>query len=106
MRTVPLELEDEGGVPPALSNPQDAVVHLAAVIDSEARDDPGRAWVINAAGTARIMDALISVRERGLSDPIVLSVSSSEVYDASPIRYSRRSRSRKTRFTLSCGRCG
>src|SRR4029078_3551136 len=81
--TVPLELEDEGGVHQALSGPQDAVVHLAAVASvREARDDPGRAWVINAAGTARVMNALISARERGLSDPIVLSVSSSEVYGA------------------------
>jgi GDP-4-dehydro-6-deoxy-D-mannose reductase len=40
--------------------------------------------VINAAGTARLMDVLISARERGYSDPIVLNVSSSEVYGAGP----------------------
>ena len=85
VRTVPLELDDESGVRQALSDPQDAVVHLAAVASvREARDDPGRAWVINAAGTARVMDALISARERWRSDPIVLSVSSSEVYGGGP----------------------
>ncbi len=62
VRTVPLELEDERAVRQALSAPQDAVVHLAAMASvREAREDPGRAWVINAAGTARVMDALISV---------------------------------------------
>jgi GDP-4-dehydro-6-deoxy-D-mannose reductase len=85
VRTIPLELGDQGGVRQALSSPQDAVIHLAAVASvREAREDPGRAWVINAAGTARVMDALISARERGVSDPIVLNVSSSEVYGAGP----------------------
>ena len=85
VRTVPLELDDERCVRQALSDPQDAIVHLAAVASvREARDDPGRAWVINAAGTARVMDALISARERGRCDPIVLSVSTSEVYGAGP----------------------
>jgi|tagenome__1003787_1003787.scaffolds.fasta_scaffold20885437_2 GDP-4-dehydro-6-deoxy-D-mannose reductase len=85
IHTVPLELNDERGVRQALSGPQDAVVHLAAVASvREAREDPARAWVINAAGTARVMDALISGRDRGISDPIVLHVSSSEVYGAGP----------------------
>ena len=92
VRTVPLELDDESGVRQALSDPQDAVVHLAAVASvREARDDPGHAWVINAAGTARVMDALISARERGRSDPIVLSVSTSEVYGAGPAKPRRES---------------
>jgi GDP-4-dehydro-6-deoxy-D-mannose reductase len=85
VRTVPLELDDDRSVRRALSDPQDAVVHLAAVASvREAREDPGRAWVINAAGTARVMDALISAREQGQSDPVVLNVSSSEVYGAGP----------------------
>jgi GDP-4-dehydro-6-deoxy-D-mannose reductase len=85
VRTVPLELDDDRSVRRALSDPQDAVVHLAAVASvREAREDPGRAWVINAAGTARVMDALISAREQGHSDPVVLNVSSSEVYGAGP----------------------
>jgi len=82
-----LELGDERDVRQALSGPQDAVVHLAAVASvREAREDPGHAWVINAAGTARLMDALITARERGRSDPIVLHVSSSEVYGAGPAK--------------------
>jgi GDP-4-dehydro-6-deoxy-D-mannose reductase len=85
VRTVPLELDDDRSVRGALRDPQDAVVHLAAVASvREAREDPGHAWVINAAGTARVMDAIISARERGQSDPVVLNVSSSEVYGAGP----------------------
>src|SRR3954468_18649147 len=63
---VPFELTDAAGIRAALADSQDAVVHLAAVASvREAREDPGRAWVVNAAGTARLLDALISVRDRG-----------------------------------------
>jgi GDP-4-dehydro-6-deoxy-D-mannose reductase len=61
------------------------VVHLAAVASvREAREDPGRAWEINAAGTARLVEAIIVAREVNGSDPTVLIVSSSEVYGTGP----------------------
>jgi GDP-4-dehydro-6-deoxy-D-mannose reductase len=63
----------------------DAIVHLAAVASvSEARQDPGRAWVVNAAGTARLVEAAIAARDAEGTDPLVLVVSSAEVYGAGP----------------------
>ena len=57
---VPLEITDSDSVSAALSRPFEAMVHLAAVASvREAREDPGRAWVVNAAGTARLVDAAV-----------------------------------------------
>jgi GDP-4-dehydro-6-deoxy-D-mannose reductase len=59
-----------------------AVIHLAAVASTrEAREDPGRAWVVNAAGTARLAEAMAG-RRTGGRDPLLLVVSSGEVYGA------------------------
>lgn len=59
----------------------DAVVHLAGVSSgSEARRNPARAWEVNAAGTARLMNALGSRVEQGKADPLFLLVSSGEIY--------------------------
>jgi GDP-4-dehydro-6-deoxy-D-mannose reductase len=81
---VPLEVSDSASVRSALSRPVDAIVHLAAVASgSEARQDPGRAWIVNAAGTARLVDAAVSLRDAG-ADPLVLVVSSAEVYGDGP----------------------
>jgi nucleoside-diphosphate-sugar epimerase len=85
VRTVPFELTDGTGMRDALRDAQDAVIHLAAVASvREARQDPARAWVVNAAGTARLMEELLSARERAGSDPVVLIISSAEVYGAGP----------------------
>lgn len=85
VQVVPFELNDPGMVRAALTPLCDAVVHLAAVATlNEARQDPGRAWVINAAGTARLVEAVIAAREAGDTDPLVLVVSSAEVYGAGP----------------------
>jgi GDP-4-dehydro-6-deoxy-D-mannose reductase len=82
---VPLELSDSESVAAALNRPLDAVIHLAAIASgSEARQDPGRAWVVNAAGTARLVDAALSRRESSGVDPLVLVVSSAEVYGHGP----------------------
>ena len=82
---VPLELSDSESVGAALNPPPDAVIHLAAIASgSEARKDPGRAWVVNAAGTARLVDAALSLRDRTGVDPLVLVVSSAEVYGDGP----------------------
>jgi GDP-4-dehydro-6-deoxy-D-mannose reductase len=75
-----LELTDDRSIAGALDFAADAVVHLAAIASNrEARDDPGRAWEVNAAGTARLAEALGRRRERG-GDPVLLVVSTGEVY--------------------------
>ena len=83
---LPLEISEADSVRAALSRPVDAIIHLAAVASgSEARQDPGRAWVVNAAGTARLVDSAVTMRSRGGVDPLVLVVSSAEVYgDGAP----------------------
>jgi GDP-4-dehydro-6-deoxy-D-mannose reductase len=59
----------------------DAVVHLAAMASSsEARRDPGGAWIANAAGTARMVDAAVRLRAAGEADPLLLVISTAEVY--------------------------
>jgi GDP-4-dehydro-6-deoxy-D-mannose reductase len=81
VRWLGLELEDQASVEQLFRSRVDAVVHLAAVASgSEAREDPGRAWVVNAAGTARLLEAAAAARDAGTADPLVLVVSSAEVY--------------------------
>ena len=61
----------------------DAVVHLAALSSgSEARRDPGLAWEVNAAGTARLAEGLGLRVVAGQADPLFLVVSTGEVYGA------------------------
>jgi GDP-4-dehydro-6-deoxy-D-mannose reductase len=84
VRLVPLDLDDPDRVRAAVGSGHEAVIHLAAVSSvREAREDPGRAWVINAAGTARLMDAVLAVRN---VEPVVLVVSTAEVYGNGPAR--------------------
>jgi GDP-4-dehydro-6-deoxy-D-mannose reductase len=82
---LPLEISDSESVRAALRRPLDAVIHLAAVASgSEARQDPGRAWVVNAAGTARLVHSALLLRDSAGVDPLVLVVSSAEVYGHGP----------------------
>jgi GDP-4-dehydro-6-deoxy-D-mannose reductase len=84
VRQIPFELDDPDRVRAAMGSGHEAVIHLAAVSSvREAREDPGRAWVINAAGTARLMDAMLADRNM---DPVVLVVSTAEVYGSGPAR--------------------
>lgn len=79
----PLELDADSPMDQLVAAGPDAVVHLAAVASSsEARRDPAAAWVVNAVGTARLLDTLARGRDAGRADPLVLVVSSSEVYGA------------------------
>lgn len=72
-----LELSDRDSVDRAAALPCDAVIHLAAVASGQAaRQDPGQAWAVNAAGTARLAEALGATGRR----PLVLVVSTGEVY--------------------------
>ena len=85
VRVIPLEITDAESVRAAVSPDCDAVVHLAAVASvSEARHDPGRAWIVNAAGTARVLEAAAALQRAGGPGPLVLVVSSAEVYGSGP----------------------
>jgi GDP-4-dehydro-6-deoxy-D-mannose reductase len=78
---VPLEVLDTASVESAVECRPEAVVHLAAIASgADARRDVGVAWAVNAAGTARLADAVGRARERGETDPVLLVVSSGEVY--------------------------
>jgi GDP-4-dehydro-6-deoxy-D-mannose reductase len=78
---VPLELTDGASVDAALAAPSDAIVHLAALASSaEARRDPAAAWVVNAAGTARVAEAAARLRDAGAENLRLLVVSTGEVY--------------------------
>jgi len=77
----PLELASSESVEAAVTGGWDAVVHLAAVSSGvEARRDPGLAWEVNAAGTARLAESLARRRVAGEGDPLLLLVSTAEVY--------------------------
>jgi GDP-4-dehydro-6-deoxy-D-mannose reductase len=83
--TRPLEITDDASIRDALSWGPEAVIHLAAVASGrQARRDPGGAWEINAAGTARLAAAAEAVREAGRVDPLILVISTGEVYGAGP----------------------
>jgi GDP-4-dehydro-6-deoxy-D-mannose reductase len=81
VRWLPLELADPESVRRCADGPYDAVVHLAAVASNvDAARDPGYAWMVNAGGTARLVQVLLDAKRAGRADPLVLIVSTSEVY--------------------------
>jgi GDP-4-dehydro-6-deoxy-D-mannose reductase len=76
-----LELTDDASVRAAVDLGPEGVIHLAAVASNrEANADPGQAWVVNAAGTARLADALGRRRDADQGDTRLLLISSGEVY--------------------------
>jgi GDP-4-dehydro-6-deoxy-D-mannose reductase len=80
---LPLELASDGSVRAALDWRPEAMVHLAAIASvRQAQADPGAAWDVNASGTARLVAAAADLRAAGSVDPVVLVVSSGEVYGA------------------------
>jgi GDP-4-dehydro-6-deoxy-D-mannose reductase len=83
--TVPFEVLDDRSVEAALAPGYDAVIHLAAVASGgDARRDPNEAWAINVGGTARMTAELGRQKAAGRADPLLLFVSTSEVYGAGP----------------------
>jgi GDP-4-dehydro-6-deoxy-D-mannose reductase len=81
IRVKSFELTDTSSVDDFITSPVDAVVHLAAMASSsEARRDPGGAWIANAAGTARVVDSAVRLRSAGKADPLLLIISTAEVY--------------------------
>ncbi|MDQ3223454.1 MAG: NAD(P)-dependent oxidoreductase [Gemmatimonadota bacterium] len=78
---VSLELCSAESVREAVDVEPEAIIHLAAVSYSrDANKDPGLAWNVNAAGTARLLAAVKEQREKKGSDPLVIVASSAEVY--------------------------
>ena len=74
----PFDLRDGASVREVVEGGFEAVVHLAAVASgADARRDPGAAWEINAAGTARLCEALA---ESAAADSLFLLASTAEVY--------------------------
>ncbi len=83
VRWTTLDLLDAESVRRTLGEPFDFVVHLAAVASgTDARQHPGHAWAVNAAGTARLLEAASAHRRAGTADPTVVFASSAEVYGA------------------------
>jgi len=81
VRVVSLELCSTESVRKAVNVEPDAIIHLGAVSYSrDANEDPGLAWNVNAAGTARLLAAVKDLREKKGSDPLVIMASSAEVY--------------------------
>jgi GDP-4-dehydro-6-deoxy-D-mannose reductase len=81
VRWLSLELADGASVTACVDRPLDAVVHLAGIASgAEALAEAGVAWTVNAAGTARLVDALARARGRNRIDPVVIVVSTGEVY--------------------------
>lgn len=78
-----LELGQQPSVGEAVRGSFDGVLHLAALSSGgAARRDPGLAWEVNAAGTARVVEALASHVGGAAPGPVVIVVSSGEVYGA------------------------
>lgn len=79
---LPLELGDGASVAAVGAIGAEHVVHLAGLASGAvARKDPGLAWEVNAAGTARLLEALATRPRRA-----VLVVSTGEVYGPGPAR--------------------
>ncbi|HKP29393.1 MAG TPA: NAD-dependent epimerase/dehydratase family protein [Gemmatimonadales bacterium] len=76
-----LDLRDADSVRAAAARDPDWVVHLAGVSSVSASiADPVGTWEVNALGTTHLVEALAERRAKAGSDPVVLVVSSAEVY--------------------------
>jgi GDP-4-dehydro-6-deoxy-D-mannose reductase len=83
VEVLPLEITDDASIQEVLGWGPHAVVHLAGMASvRQARANPSEAWLINAVGTVRLTAAAGVLRESGRLDPLVLLVSSGEVYGA------------------------
>lgn len=80
-QVIELDLRESESVRRLPVDELDAVIHLAAVASvGDSINDPGRAWEINAAGTARLAD-FVAAKAHG-RQVIFLLISSGEVYGA------------------------
>lgn len=75
------DLRDAASIRSIASRDADWVVHLAGVSSvSASLADPVGTWEVNAVGTTRLVEALAERRGPGAPGPVVLVVSSAEVY--------------------------
>jgi len=82
---ITLDVTDPATFGPALREPVDAVVHLAAVSSgAESLRDPALAWSVNATGTALLAAAVAQLKATGAADPVFLYASTGEVYGVGP----------------------
>lgn len=80
--TQPLELLDAASVREVVEGAWDAVIHLAAVSSvADSESDPEKTWETNTLGTVRLANEL-GLAKRGGTDPLLLMVSTAEVYGA------------------------
>lgn len=88
VQALPLEVRDGASVRRAVTAGRlDAVAHLAAVASgAEALADPVRTWEVNTVGTARLLAELAQLRRDGTGEPLLLLVSTAEVYAPGPQR--------------------
>ncbi len=78
---LPLDLQDPRSVTMVAAHPADAVIHLAGVASvGDSLADPVATWQVNTLGTVRLLEALAARRQRGEADPLVLTISTGEVY--------------------------
>lgn len=78
---MPLDVRDPQAVGAFVDGGCDALVHLAGIASvRQANATPDAAWAVNALGTATIAIALAAARRGTGSDPVLLVVSSAEVY--------------------------
>ena len=81
-QAIPMDLLDAESIDSVVGEEWDVMVHLAAVASgSEASRDPDIAWKVNTLGTVRLVNALGELRRGGV-DPLLLFVSTAEVYGA------------------------
>jgi GDP-4-dehydro-6-deoxy-D-mannose reductase len=81
VKWMPLDLTDNESVRRVAAGSWDAVLHLAGLASgADALQDPGAAWTVNAAGTARVAGELGRRKAAGECDPILVVASSAEVY--------------------------
>jgi GDP-4-dehydro-6-deoxy-D-mannose reductase len=89
---LPLDLLDPRSVTMVAAHAADAVVHLAGVSSvGDSLADPVATWQVNTVGTIRLLEALGVRRQKEAVDPLVLVVSTGEVYGPGETRPRRES---------------
>jgi len=78
---ISLDVANDVSLRASVTQPLDAVIHLAAVALSRAADrDPELAWKVNAEGTAKLAATLANAAARWGTQPLFLLASTADVY--------------------------
>jgi GDP-4-dehydro-6-deoxy-D-mannose reductase len=81
-RWIELDVTNPATVATFVRGACDALVHLAGMaLVRQANADPVGAWAVNAVGTAHVAHALAHARRDSGADPLLIVVSSAEVYE-------------------------